>query len=303
MGNVEHFKNITDYDWSPERGYPDTKSARKYSPAPVPAAGVNNGLTVILNQDIKEYYCSAANGPGFIVAVHSPVELPIVKSRGILLESGMETLLRINVNKLEAEDISDISPTYRQCLFEREQKLKVFKTYTRGNCENECEADRFWYSCHCIPFHFLPIGGNETICGLNHSKCIEDMNIYSTNVNLDMDCESNCTEGCIDLNYWSDSFHSRLRKKGNYTISSTILSNMTNEFVNDNIARVTIFFRHSTFRSDKKTPYIGLTEFLCKFSFNNISLLSFIPHNKMYHKKVSRKRMTKLYVKSSLPEL
>lgn len=264
MSDVQHSGNIIDVDWTPEKGFPVPIKSKIFSPLSAPAAGVEHGLRVLLNLNKMEYFCSTSNGPGFKVTVHSPVELPLVQSRGILVEPGKEILLRVNVNKLEADDIKDISPENRQCLFEDEKMLKVFKTFTRRNCENECETDRVWDACACVPFHALPIDGNETICGLRHAKCLTNTQIRLSISNSALDCEANCTEGCVDVNYSLDSFQTYLRSKSNYSIKSRFISKLNKSTIEENYSLVTIFFRDSTFRSERKSPYIGLTEFLCK---------------------------------------
>lgn len=53
-------------DWSPEKGYPK-ELPNSFYPRAAQGDGMSDGLTLILDGDIDNYYCSSTNGPGFKV--------------------------------------------------------------------------------------------------------------------------------------------------------------------------------------------------------------------------------------------
>jgi acid-sensing ion channel, other len=43
----------------------------------------------------------------------------------------------------------------RKCFLVAEKRLKLFKIYSKQNCEHECEAFFFAKRCGCVPFYLL----------------------------------------------------------------------------------------------------------------------------------------------------
>lgn len=91
-------------------------------------SGNHLGLSVILNTTIDEYYCSSTNAYGFKVLLHSPDELPVVDSYGLGIANGYEShIIATPVESVASRDIRDIPVSIRNCLFENENSLKLYK--------------------------------------------------------------------------------------------------------------------------------------------------------------------------------
>lgn len=57
---------IDSVDWSPQRGYPENTPADNLPRRPR-GSGRHLGLTVVVDAEIDEYFCSSENGKGFKV--------------------------------------------------------------------------------------------------------------------------------------------------------------------------------------------------------------------------------------------
>lgn len=54
-------------DWHPEKGY-QQDLPKNFYPRVAKGEGIANGLSLILNGDVNDYYCSSTNGAGFKVS-------------------------------------------------------------------------------------------------------------------------------------------------------------------------------------------------------------------------------------------
>lgn len=75
--------------WSPETGY--EKSDREPYPTPVPGPGSNMGLTLILDADVANYYCSSTSSSGEFD--DSPARFPKTKNTLFLYDIYQKTVL------------------------------------------------------------------------------------------------------------------------------------------------------------------------------------------------------------------
>lgn len=91
-------------------------------------SGNEMGLTLILNTDMNDYFCSSTRSYGFKVLLNSPNDLPRVSRYGIAVPNGYESRLVIQPTITEAsDDVRKISPKIRRCIFESENFLDIFR--------------------------------------------------------------------------------------------------------------------------------------------------------------------------------
>ncbi|KAG8035520.1 hypothetical protein G9C98_006966 [Cotesia typhae] len=133
--------NVTEF-------HPETQPWRPYG------AGKYYGLTLVLDTNIKEYYCSSTASIGFKLLLHNPVETPKMTDFGFAISPGEETRIvitpRINTASLS---ILGIPSKKRKCFFNTERKLKYYRTYTQRNCLLECEANFTQQICNCVQYY------------------------------------------------------------------------------------------------------------------------------------------------------
>ncbi|XP_073831775.1 pickpocket protein 28-like [Musca autumnalis] len=247
-------------DWHPENGYPADLPARYY-PRKSVGQGVSRGLSIVLNGDIQDYYCSSTNGPGFKLQLHNPIDVPQIKETGLSVNLGYQTNFRITAIKDEAQAaLRSVAPKDRQCYFTNEQPLLYYQYYTRRNCESECDAKFFLHECNCIPYFLPKIYANATTCYIEHFDCQKEAEKVYTDPET-MKCKQECLSGCHDLSYTPDVFETPLATD-DFELDNRFMRNYSKDFISENLALVNIYFPQSYYRSSIKTPYTGITEYL-----------------------------------------
>ncbi|CAD7084859.1 unnamed protein product [Hermetia illucens] len=255
-------KDFTAIDWTPESGYPKDLPKNIY-PRTASGTGYTMGLTLVMNADIDNYYCSSSNGAGFKVLLHSPVEAPNIGDLGFSIQAGYETRAVITPNLNDASvTIRDMTKDVRQCLFEFEANLSYFRTYSRRNCEMECEARLVAESCNCILYFMPRIFPDISICGIKDKDCYEAINIKVQTANLDTNnCSKECMAGCFDLTYDASTYAAPILG-GLFDVRQRIIQRMSREFAEKNIAVAHFYYIENSFRSRTREQFVGFTEFL-----------------------------------------
>lgn len=91
-------------------------------------AGNEKGLTLILNSNISDYFCSSTKSCGFKVLMHSPNDLPRVSLYGVAIPNGYESRIAISTTLSTATDaVRKIPKNIRQCLFDDENFLDFYR--------------------------------------------------------------------------------------------------------------------------------------------------------------------------------
>lgn len=262
--NISYSDGTVPVDWDPEHGYP-IKLPPKYYPRTAAGTGENLGLTITANIDSKEYYCSSSNGMGFKISLHSPTETPHIKEVGLFVAAGTETKMRITAVKSEADlKLRSMDKKYRQCLFDSEAELEYFSYYTKRNCEMECLTRTVMKQCGCFSHYMPKIFKNGSICGINDMPCVEKYRrISMLSDDNKHDCHDLCWPSCFDLTFVPDFFTIPLSHDG-FSIENQFVQNMSSADVTQNIAILHMYFKENTYRSQKQTEFIGVTDFLCK---------------------------------------
>lgn len=271
--NNTRWVNSLAVDWTTENGYPPNLPLNYY-PHPAQGPGESLGFTIVLDADIDDYFCSSTNVAGFKILLHNPTETPQIKELGLILETGHESKFRISTDKIDASpEIRGIKPELRQCLFTQEGNLLYFRTYSKRNCEMECEAARYIEQCKCI-MHYMPrIYSNATLCNLHDFRCIDQITSFSE---TQRSCAEMCLPGCFDLTFLPVAFSAPIDHSNHFMVSEKSLSKYKNEYTSKNLAIVHFYYKDNSFRSYMQSQYIGMTEFLCEIFHFMIWNLCFI---------------------------
>lgn len=259
--------NVSDspaYDWTPEKGYTTEQFLNNRNSYPRPPVGTGStlGLNIILNANVKEYYCSSMNSYGFKILLHSPIESPKISNYGMLVSPGQETQIVITPALAHSSNnIRSVPKKLRACLFENENDLSYFRTYSRRNCEMECESRLYMQFCNCIMYYMPKINEDVNICGRSDQGCLNEMKeMMKLKLNESIECE--CYPSCFAVSY--DSEMSSAPILSPLDLPNAYASGIFGRYTIDNLAIVHIFFRENSFRSQKREELIGFTEFLCK---------------------------------------
>uniref|UniRef100_A0A1B0GH45 Uncharacterized protein n=2 Tax=Lutzomyia longipalpis TaxID=7200 RepID=A0A1B0GH45_LUTLO len=219
-------------DWTPEKGYPENTPSRSFPRRSI-GAGYNKGLTVILNCDLKNYYCSSTSSSGFKFLIHAPMETPKLANYGFFVPPGKETRVVVTPKVNEASDlIRRVSIQQRQCVFANEWNLSYFRTYTQKNCEMECESKTIAEQCGCIMYYMPKTEADIEICSLKDVECYENIK-NAIKGNASFSCS--CLPACHEIEY-ERRFSSGPLGVGKFLIKERFLNKFAPEFVRENIA-------------------------------------------------------------------
>ncbi|XP_075157998.1 pickpocket protein 28-like [Haematobia irritans] len=286
----EMYSNHSDIDeavpWNAETGYPENLPKHFY-PRQAAGTGESLGLTLILDVEADQYYCSTTNSMGFKMAMHSPNERPNVREVGLLVAAGYETKARVRFEKLEAaQELHRVDLKHRQCEFQDEHELIYFATYTQSNCEAECMAGSMVRHCGCFLNYMPKRFDNATVCSIDEIQCVERIRLHSMLNDDDDDereCDEVCLPSCYDLRYYAEFFSTPL-EHGSFVNTNSHIQKLSEEYVEKNIAILTMYYKFNSFRSNKQTEFIGMTDVLSSvggliglfFGFSFISLAEIV---------------------------
>ncbi|XP_069692716.1 pickpocket protein 28-like [Periplaneta americana] len=260
-------------NWTPEGGYPPNTPTGTLPWRPR-GAGSHLGLTLILDANIDDYYCSSTSSIGFKVRLHNPVETPKVSEFGLLLTPGQEYRMVIRPTITNASSsIRKIPENKRLCVFSDEKYLKYYNTYTQRNCALECEANYTLSICKCVPY-YLPKDANTTICAKKDENCtmvarkaiemrLVDESANTSNLGTENEGwtkpECQCLPGCSELSYRGTISSAKVFGHNNFKKGYGTKNSI---YFRKNMAVVHLFFTESQFMNYYKTELFGFTEFL-----------------------------------------
>ncbi|XP_068158189.1 pickpocket protein 28 [Drosophila tropicalis] len=251
-------------NWHAELGFGSIRRRTKlFYPRAASGTGESLGLSLILDVQANDYYCSSSNSIGFKIALHSPNESPNVRETGVLLAPGLETKLRIDPSMIMTEKyLRAVDRKYRRCLFHNEgnQRLRYFAHYTQRNCNMECLSRSLLKHCGCIGFYMPRINGNDTICSIYKSKCVDSVRLHTIE-DIAESCVDDCLPSCFDLTFNSITFSAKITNDGFENTNPTV-ANYTHSYVERSIAVVNMYYKDETFRAKKQTEFIGISDFL-----------------------------------------
>ncbi|XP_059048648.1 pickpocket protein 28-like [Achroia grisella] len=243
-------------DWTPEDGYPNDAPTNGFPWRPQ-GIGTHHGLSLILDANIDEYYCSSTKSTGFKILLHNPTETPKLANLGEIYGSGTEVRVSIQPRIHDAHPaLQSIDIQKRLCLFSKEKELIFYRTYTLKNCEMECEANAMINQCQCV-YYYMPKNKTTRVCGKADAKCYANMTrAASVRTKECMECFPACTEIAYFERMSTAPLNKRLVKQLARTFKKTV------EYFAENMLVVHFYFDDDTFTRLTKGEIFGLTEFL-----------------------------------------
>ncbi|XP_054274391.1 pickpocket protein 28-like isoform X2 [Macrosteles quadrilineatus] len=198
-------------DWTPEKGFPPNAPV-DWLPWRAWGAGNHLGLSIVLNADLDEYYCSSEVSIGFKIVLHNSVETPKMNAFASLLSPGLEARMIVDPVMMTTTQLFHTIPAKkRNCVFGSEKNLTFYRTYTQRNCALECEAQFTLDACSCV-LYYMPKNDTTRICGRKDEECakkalkamelrlVDDGNV-SSSLNTTKTKSCGCKPGCNALSY------------------------------------------------------------------------------------------------------
>lgn len=167
-------------NWNLEDGY----SPREASTYPYRASGSgkNSGLKFVVRHKVLER--KSGYNKGFKLAFHLPCEIPRFDKQFYRIPLNRSITLNISPSVIVTEGLKNYNIKTRQCFFKEEKKLKLFKMYTRSNCELECIAETTKTNCSCTPF-YVPQMKDDKVCDTKElMDCVDEVKRNLTQMNM-----------------------------------------------------------------------------------------------------------------------
>jgi len=127
-----------------------------------------------LKMDENMTFCNS-RGRTIYVILHLPNEVPTIIQEVHIHDLKTFNLIKINAEvKQHDETLKNFDLTERGCLFEGEKPLRLFKSYTKFNCEYECMINFTQEICGCAKFS-MPRTDDMKVCKLDKINCCESV--------------------------------------------------------------------------------------------------------------------------------
>ncbi len=110
---------------------------------PKSQAGLAKGLQLVLDAHTDRVSPGTVfeNYDGFRVHVNKRTSFPLIKRQSFLVKPGQQTFVSLSAIDIKTDDdTKSISPERRQCFFQDEFHLQVFKQYSHESCFFECQT-------------------------------------------------------------------------------------------------------------------------------------------------------------------
>ncbi|XP_052565712.1 pickpocket protein 28 isoform X2 [Culex pipiens pallens] len=263
-------------EWIPEGGYVGVMKNNSF-PRPIAGPGVTMGLAVVLDANVSDYFCSSTSSSGFKLLLHNPTETPKMAEYASYVRVGTESRVVVKPKISDASYlIRKVSQDQRQCVFANEANLSYFRTYSRNNCEMECEARLILEFCGCVLYYMPKVQEDVKICRKADAACYEEIKAsIAFTANTSLRCS--CLPGCFEISYSMEITSANLCI-GKFKINEKLIT-QTDAYARENIALLYIYFTETYFRSFTKGELVGFTDFVSNIGgllglFMGFSLIS-----------------------------
>lgn len=85
----------------------------------------------------------------------------------------------------------------------------ISRTYSRKNCEMECEARIIEHACGCVQFYMPRLSEDTNICNQKDFKCFDDLSV-TIELGHNQTFKCTCLPGCFEISYRPSVYMSEL---------------------------------------------------------------------------------------------
>jgi hypothetical protein len=121
----------------------------------------------------------------FQIKIFDSYTFPDVMTGGIkevMITPGRKYFLSITPNIIKgSEQMRDIEPQYRGCIFDDEKGDLYNENYPHNDCRFLCRLNDIIKMCNCHPFHYINFY-NKTLCNLQDLPCLTKWKEHWLNV-------------------------------------------------------------------------------------------------------------------------
>jgi hypothetical protein len=124
------------------------------STIPYSASSAKDYLVYIFNYTGDSSDFDIETKSGFRIIIHQTDELPSDSSIQFR-QQFQYSIARVFPHQTLIDELTNESFERRNCYFDHEKVLKMFKVYSKKNCEHECQSFAYADRCNCVPFYLL----------------------------------------------------------------------------------------------------------------------------------------------------
>ncbi|XP_046358678.2 acid-sensing ion channel 2-like [Haliotis rufescens] len=219
---------------------------------PTVGSGRHYGLHLLLDAQSEEFTRSRENteGPGFMIAVHSPDVPLLMNDIGMALSPGSQYFYGVELATTTSPKGMD------QC---GSKRLKYYnKPYSREACRIECLTEYALEQCSCRDI-YMP-GNGKQCSALKGLQClVPAMYRYPSTLR---ECESSCPQTCSYTTFNVRS-SSSLRMTQEYLSTLASATNKTPDYWRSNYVAVDVYLSSMTYQSIEKRYGYSVLELFC----------------------------------------
>nr|XP_018903257.1 PREDICTED: pickpocket protein 28-like [Bemisia tabaci] len=243
--------------WSLEGGY-TTSELGIARVTPLRTVGSEETLFFKLNFHIEDFDPSCLGGvKGYTLIFHSPMEIATEAHSSFAVKMDSYNMIRVEpTTQSTSANILGWPPEKRGCYLDHEKTLIYFRNYTEGNCYTECESNRSYVICGCVPL-YLPRLEHMEVCGPLSTNCFEkSIGDFDNLEEYKKMCD--CRPACSDIRYDVTGYSIPV----NYTYIDDFPPEQGNKDQRDNWATVSVAFSARSFIPMQRDTVSQLHDFI-----------------------------------------
>ncbi|KAG7159377.1 Pickpocket protein 28-like 2 [Homarus americanus] len=180
----------------------DTTAEGGHSNVAVSAAGMDQGLTVLLDAQVEEYFYSTFHSVGFKIHLQEPNGPSGLGPYSVVVSTGKEAFIPIEAHTtFTTMAASQLRPDQRKCYQDGEHILKTSpKAYSHEACILNLETTHLVKACGCRKYH-MP--GRDAICFTQEQiGCMRnDSRVWHDKLHREDEGSESCYSRCNTTTY------------------------------------------------------------------------------------------------------
>ncbi len=192
------FKNTTSSAAFYKEVYENTYQSEEKLPRKTVSTGQDHSLEFVIRHSPytirSDEHKSLKNYTQVFLSLHDPINLPTLKSEGILIKPGLSYEIRVSPTVTFTDESGmALDPKSRNCLARHEsEKLKVFSAYTQSACLFECKLEYALKVCNCTAWDYPRIESSAKVCLPNGAEQCFAKVMKADAQFMECDCPNDC---------------------------------------------------------------------------------------------------------------
>ena len=141
----------------------------------------------------------------FRISVHDPMSAADITGYSVEVKAGYISTFLITPSQIVTSgDTKHIPIEKRLCRFKDENdKMILFKDYTKANCNFECKLKVAFKRCQCIPWDYPQLNSSMATCDRFGRNCFKAAMIHSDTIKKCRFCKNDCVSTSYSYSVYS----------------------------------------------------------------------------------------------------